>query len=463
MFSVGEVAKSMLRLPWAMSLFSAGELANTLMPTSHDPQARPGTATDVVTQAIVEQLGVQGIFQGAFQGGDELQRELVDVLSGFLTPASLTSSSFIRLPADLLRWFTEVSRCFLPGRESLLIWQDLRNKIEVFALVPSVPSRLHLQLQPPFPSLIEAVRKAYAMEPYSALWAVEGLGHWYGDTFWQRHEIPRQILGEEHTGDIPTKSLLMLHAGIGLSFAQHYMQTVNHLSSHSDIRRVLQQIITLCRENSRSGYEGAALESLGLVTQSATFTGDARPDVLVRIVSQLLADIDPDVLGYFWHGVGRATYFLPIHFVPCYGSLWHAIEMVRQEASDEFAWHNALAGLAWGVTMVNIRQPQVMAHFLQCHGQHLGHNNAFSYGVTSSLMMRFDTTPDAPFIAPFYHYQPDSSDRVLTQLWYLQVQQPSERALHDYYPVLKRHDRLGEIFRYQPMPTLISRLEQAAA
>jgi hypothetical protein len=177
---------------------------------------------------------------------------------------------------------------------------------------------------------------------------------------------------------------------------------------------------------------------------------------MVPIVGQVLSETDPDVLGYFWHGVGRAVYFLPINFVPCYGSIWHAVDMVRRESPDEFAWHNALAGLTWAVTMVNIRQPIVMADLLQYHGHQLAENPGFSYGIATSVMMRYDTTPQAPFITPFYQYRPDSNDPSLVQLWDSQVRQPTQEALQDKYPILKREQRLGEIFHYRNSDPLLS-------
>jgi hypothetical protein len=250
----------------------------------------------------------------------------------------------------------------------------------------------------------------------------------------------------------------MLHAGIGMSFAQHWMKTVNHLSSPADIRPVLGQITALCRDNSRPGYEGAALESLGLITQNGQFYNETRPDQMVQIVSRELAHIDPEAFEYFWHGVGRAHYFLPIHFVPGYGSTWHAVRMLRQAVPNERAWLNAIAGLAWGDTMVNIRHPQIVANLPQHHGAQLAADDGFANGVASSLIMRSDTTPSAPFITPFYQYQPDRAAAQLVQLWNDQVQQPSAVALHEYYPILKEHHRLGEIFRYHDFPDLMSRL-----
>ena len=452
---IQRLTQSAFSLSWAMSLFGAEQFA-TLLTLSPSSLQKIGGEIDAVTQAAVTELGAQSVMQGIFQAGDEIQREAVDWLFRFVSPEALTAG-------NVMPWPTEAARCLISPRDALFTGQELRNKIEVFILVPGIPSRLQLPSEPPYPPLLEAVARAYAMEPYPALWAVEGLGDWYGDMFWKRNETPHQILSPARAGALPDKSLLMLHAGVGLSIAKHFLRTVNHTSPHADIRRVVEQIVTLCRDNSRPGYAGAALESMGLVTRSATFTADARPDIMVQIVSRILAESAPDVLGYFWHGVGRGTYFLPINFLPCYGSIWHAVQMIQQEVPDDFAWRNAIAGLIWGVTMVNIRQPAIVAYLLQQHGSQLTANDAFSYGVASSLMMRYDTTPDAPFIAPFYQYQPESADVELDQLWRSQVTLPATAALQEVYPVLKQEARLGDIFHYQRFPALSHELRQDAA
>jgi len=445
-----ELIGSALNLSWSMSLFGVEQFFNLLMINPVGPQDKAIMAFNKVTQAIVQQYN--NFIQGTFQAGDELQRALVDEIVGFLSP----TDDIEKLPRDTKRQLEALSRFVISGWSGLAALEELRNKIEVFILVPSVPLVLALPSKPPYPSLLKVAEKAYDLEPYPALWAVEGLGHWYGDTFWERQEVPQGILTDQRESHLPAKSLLMLHAGIGLSIAQHELKTVNHFSPLADIRQVVTRIVALCKENSRPGYGGAALESLGLVARSGTFSGDARPDLMVPIVGQVLSETNPDVLGYFWHGVGRAVYFLPINFVPCYGSIWHAVDMVRRESPDEFAWHNALAGLTWAVTMVNIRQPIVMADLLQYHGHQLAENPGFSYGIATSVMMRYDTTPQAPFITPFYQYRPDSNDPSLVQLWDSQVRQPTQEALQDKYPILKREQRLGEIFHYRNSDPLLS-------
>jgi hypothetical protein len=447
-----ELTKLALSLPWALSLLGVEQLATTLLLQN---SGRATAAFDAVTQAAGEQLSET--IQSLFLLGDNLQRETTDLAFSLLTPEVFNPCS--RVTSALVQRSAEIFRSLNPVQDGTLTFLELQNKLQVFSLVRNVPSTLQLVSGPPYPALPEVVQRAYAMEPYPALWAVEGIGHWYGDTFFERHEEPRSLLTAASLRDLPAESLTMLHAGVGMSFAQHWMKTVNHRSPIADIRRVLAQVIALCRGNSRPGYEGAALESLGLITGNGQFYSETRPDEMVQIVSRELAHTDLEVFEYFWHGVGRAHYFLPIHFIPGYGSIWHAVRMIRQAVPDDRAWLNAIAGLAWGVTMVNIRHPQIVANVLRHHGAQLAADDGFANGMASALMTRYDTTPDAPFTTSFCLYQPESTDPQLTQLWQSQVQRPCAVALQEYYPVLKQRHRLGEIFRYQRLPALVAQLK----
>jgi hypothetical protein len=446
-----EYTKSVLSLPLALSLFGVEQLTNLLSPQNASTSA---TAFDAVTQATGEQLSE--MVQGLYLLGDNLQREMTDMFCGLLSPQVFNLSS--RITSDSMQQSAEIFHGLNPGQGGMLTVQELQNKLEVFFLVRNISNILQLPMTPPYPPLLEVVQKANTMAPYPTLWAVEGIGHWYGDTSFARYEVPRGILTEANTRALPAASLLMLHAGIGMAFAQHWMKTVNHLSPRADIRHVLRQITALCRENSQDGYEGAALESLGLITQNGQFYRETRPDEMVQLVSQELQDIDPEAFEYFWRGVGRGHYFLPIHLLPGYGSIWHAVGMIRNAVPNQLAWLNAIAGLAWGVTMVNIRHPQIVADFVQYHGVQLAADDGFANGVASALMIRYDTTPGASFITLFYQYQPDTSDAKLMQLWQCQVQQPCKVALHEYYPILQHNGSLGELFRYHVFPDLLSRL-----
>jgi hypothetical protein len=449
-----EFVKSTVSLPWSLSLFGVEQLTNLLIPQN---SGKATAAFDTVTQATGEQLSE--LVLTLYSVGDNLQRDMTDWAFRLLTPEVFNPWSDVN--SEILRQSAEIWRNLDPVQGGWLTFQELQNKAQVFSLVRNIPTTLQLASQPPYPPLPEIVQRAYAMDLYPALWAVEGVGHWYGDTFFTRQEVPRGILRDAKIRDLPEESLTMLNAGIGISLAQQRIKTVNHLSSPADIRNVLGQITALCRDNATPGYEGAALESLGLITQNGEFYGETRPDQMVQMVSRELEHMDPEAFEYFWRGAGRAHYFLPINFVPGYGSVWHAFRMIRQAVPNDRAWLNAIAGLAWGFTMTNIRHPQIVANFVQYHGAQVAADNAFANGVASSLMMRYDTTPGAPFIHPFYQYQPDSANSQLVQLWHDLVQQPATVALQEYYPILKQHHCLGEIFRYHDFPDLMYRLARS--
>ena len=97
------------------------------------------------------------------------------------------------------------------------------------------------------------------------------------------------------------------------------MNRITPYSTPSEIRAVLQEFVTLVKNNSRKGYEGAAYESLGLLTRFWH-------SPMVKIVDQHMQDVEPEAVGYFWHGVGRALYFFPTYFVPGLLSAWVPVE-----------------------------------------------------------------------------------------------------------------------------------------
>jgi hypothetical protein len=444
-----EFTKSTLSLAWAVPLFGAKQIIN-LVTHPTQPTQTATEAFDAATLATGSQLG--DMMQSMFQVGDDMQREVTDMMLNMLDPRRTAKTT-----SEIMAWSLEMVKSLGPSKDGRLAWQELRNKLTVFNLVYQVPKTLNLPDGPPYPPLSELVERAYALDAYPSLWAVEGLGHYYGDTFWTRNIVPQNALTE--TEGVRDGSLTMLHAGVGMAIAQHFLRGINHLSSHSDIRQALKQIILLCKENSKPGYEGAAIESLGLISRSGAFYGDTRPDEMVQIISHLLEEMDPEAYGYFWHGVGRSIYFSPINFLPGYGAIWHPVEMIRREATERVARRNAFAGLSWGVTMVNVRHPHILGNLLNhLNVEDEDERDGFQNGVMSGLMMRQDTTPDAPFIADLYTATPDGFGAEFADKWDRLVQQSCKIALQEYYPILKEHQRLGDIFRYRDLSALIDQI-----
>jgi hypothetical protein len=441
-----ELTKSMLSLSLALPLLGAQQAARILSPAR---RGRPATEPlDTVADAARRRLG--GSFETVYRTGEMIQGGALDMAGQALTPDLLDPATWARLAGDMALRSAEGFRLMLSGSAGLDALREVANKVEVYALVREVGQILGVPQTFPLP-LHELLRKAYELSPFQTLWAVEGLGHDYGKSYWDQGIIPRGLLTDPRTYDLPAKSLLMLHAGIGLAFAEHLLDGTGRDTPFAEIRRLVAEDVLLCRQNSRQGYLGAAYESLGLVTR--LFHG-AR---LAAQVDRALREVAPEVRGFFWHGVGRAIYFLPQNFLPC--STWQTFEMARREAPDEMARLNAVAGTAWAVTLVNQRQPEILANLVVGpHGDQLAPDGAFSNGLASAVIMRADTTPDAALTQSFLDYRPSRSDVRLVRLWDELVRRPAELALHVYYPIFKANDALGDLFHYGDLARLAATL-----
>jgi hypothetical protein len=446
-----DLAKAGLSLSWSMPMFGAQQLAYWLVPTAerrHKAAAGLRAMSAAAGGALDQEL-LGKIYQlGTCAGG-----ALVQMVPTLLTPELLSPSAWADVSMEVAQRTAVATREAVSGN-GLLALSEVRSKIEVFCLVLNVSSLLGVPEQPPFP-LDELLAKAYGLGDFPALWAVEGLGHEYGDSFWNQGIVPHQTLSDQRTSHLPPPSLTMLNAGIGLSCAKWRLDHAGPRPAQAELNALVADIVRLCRDNARPGYVGAAFESLGLVTSS--FHGN-----LMQGVERAVRQAAPEILGFFWHGAGRSQFFQPINFLP--GSDGLLFKMAAGLAPDEPGRLSAVAGAAWAYTVVNQRDPQMMADLvIGPYGDELAQNGAFANGVASSLMMRFDTTPDADFIQPFIQYRPGASNPRLARLWDQLVRIPAETALGVYYPVIKRHDRLGEIFQYHDLAAFVARLEGRGA
>jgi hypothetical protein len=433
-----------------MSLFGAQQAANLLAPQDwRQPGRKANSAFFSVKQAAESQFG--DLVFGAFQIGDEVGHRLTNLFFDALTLRAFSPDYVSKLTSQVAEQSQDTLRTFSSADNVRLAWQELRNNYEVFNLVKNVSSLLRIPSDDSEFDLSRLVEEAYALGAYPDLWAVEGLGHDYAMTFWRKGGSIRDILTDGRASRLPAKSLTMMHAGLGLAFAQQLMNTITPFSPADEIRSMLGQFVTLVDDNSRRGYEGAAYESLGLVTRFWH-------SQMVGVVDGHLREVAPRALDYFWHGVGRALYFLPLYFVPGLLSPWLAVE---REAPHELALLNMTAGLAWATTIVNVRQPEIMENFLKNQGEQVARNPAFTNGVMSTLAMGIDITPGDVYITRFLEYRPDQSDPRVTRLWDELVGRPAREAVYHVHPVLEKRGRLGEVFRYHPSLTdLAARLER---
>ena len=444
-----DLTKSTLSYTWAMSLFGVQQAANLLAPPDRsEPTRKANGAFFSVKQSAENQFG--DLAFAAFLVGDGVQRGLTNLFFDGLTLRVLDPRYVSNLTSQVAAQAQDTLRTYTAPDSLRLAWQMLRNNYEVFNLVKNVSSLLHISDADQQLDLRRLVEEAYALGAYPDLWAVEGLGHVYAAAFMSRGGPVRGLLTDERASVLPAKSLTMMHAGIGLGFAQPLLQTVTPYSDAQVVRATLQRFVTLVDENSRPGYEGAAYESLGLVTRFWHAE-------MVPIVDAHLREFAPHTVGYFWHGAGRSLYFNPLYFVPGLLSPWLQIE---REAPDEFAYLNMNSGLAWATTIVNVRQPEIMENFLRVQGERAARTGAFANGLQSTLIMGIDITPDDVYIKNFLEHRPNAADRRTAALWEALVARPGREAVYHIHPVLQRHERLGEVFHYHPsLAELAARLE----
>src|SRR5204863_338812 len=161
--------------------------------------------------------------------------------------------------------------------------------------------------------------------------------------------------------------------------------------------------------------------------------GNLYPRMIPKL-DQELVKIDQDLVAYFWHGVGRGIYFAPTNVLPDGNSSGRALKMTCQEPPHELGRRNALAGLAWAVTLVNIRHPEILERFLRHYVSQIDDRDAFINGVSSSVIIWRDSTVNDPSLEAFLKYQPGSSDGNLVGHWEQMVRRPCLKALEDIYP-----------------------------
>ena len=391
------------------------------------------------TQAIERRLG--DLAWAAYRLGDDVQRGLVDVAFDVAT------LSFRRAAGRAADWAARVeqgARMLGSPRGVELVAEQARNNLEVYTLVKDVRSRLQFDSADDA-DLVALVQRAYDLGAYADLWAIEGLGHDYTLLRLDRDGQASGILHQGAAAALPPSALTMMHAGLGLAFAERLLPQLAPCDPPARFREVLGRFVAACEANGRPGYRGASYESLGLVARTW------HPQ-LVPGIDAALADSDAGLAAYFWHGAGRALYFLPAYIVPVL-SPWAAVE---RDAPHALARDNLTAGLTWAWTLVNIRQPQILAELLRAQGERLQRSPAFANGLASALIVAVDITPEDPHVAAFTAWQPQ--DAALADIWRRVVAPVAREALATYAPLLRRYEQLDQVFRCTDLGALANRL-----
>lgn len=323
----------------------------------------------------------------------------------------------------------EVFQEILPERAGRTMLIEFRNKLQAFYLFEYIDSILGLSSCPGI-TLPQMLDKASVLGPFFSVWAAEGLGHYHAQLHTRNGVMPRGLLSGEATTDLPRHNLVPLHAGMGLALAEAWL--VQRRRSGIQIDHFLR----LCDDNSHPEYLGATIEALGLVARNL------HPDLVVQIDGELTQH-NQELLAYFWHGVGRGIYFLPSNSLPLWG-----YEMCLQEPPDDLGKLNAAAGYAWALTLVNLRQPEIVAAFLKQHQTKINENDAFANGVFAASVIWLESAPQDSFVTALCNYDPGWQDASHQHLWDHYVRRSGTRAL-DFHRASP--GEIGNLFRYQPL------------
>jgi len=336
----------------------------------------------------------------------------------------------------------------IPGRNAAVMRTESANKCKIMMLVNGLSSYIDETNSRPLQQMVD---QCYSLGSFPALWAVEGLGKDLSEWHMLRNPNPRGILSNAELDPKSRGAWLMLHAGIGMGFARQPILDLPSNAPPAQIGDFALRFLELCRANSRPGYAGAAIESLGLVSR---FMKNAE---FCATVHRELTRSAPDALGYFWRGVGRCLYFHPENFMPAFGArIYRALDMADAEAPSPELKQTLYSGMAWALTVVNMMSPEVMEYVLANLSDGYAGSPGFVNGITAATVMRYDTTPGEPLIREFLNHR--CTDPKLDALWAEKVRASCEFAINNVHPALDRHQRLEEVFRYQSLPGLIANL-----
>jgi len=440
-------ANAALKFPVAISSYGAGKLIGAL-PLGNSDAGRAMRASLYKTgESAQEEFDTNTLLFGAFQFGDKAQSTLIDLANDTLSLKFLRPSYIRNMVSDLVQTSTGALGAVSTATARRLLGEQFGNTFDVIGFVNHVdaPSELSIDQIYPLDAMIE---KMYAKGDYPALWLIEGLGERYAHAYMAEGRRIRGLLSTGQGAAVPEKTQLMMHAGAGIAFAKRAIKGLTPCSRAAEIRDALKLFLALCDENSQERYKGAAIESLGLVTRTWHVQ-------MVAPVYGELATLDPIASEYFWHGAGRAMYFSPMYMIPGL-SPFRAAE---QEPPDDIAKRNARAGVAWAFTAVNLRHPEITAHFLRHRADEIAGNDAFADGVYSTLIMAGEMVPGHRYVNAYCQYQPDTNDPATLDAWNKYVGSDCLPRVTFYRRVLKTHGKLGEIFRYHGLPDFVARLD----
>jgi hypothetical protein len=323
----------------------------------------------------------------------------------------------------------------LPGVGLFRECEELNNKLEAFRLFEYADRELNLPEDPAW-SLYSPVRLALAKEDFRAIWILEGIAHHYASSASQRLE---KTLSAGIGQDLPLRTMISLHAGLGMAFAERAFGAMGDSPTLADIQDAAARFVEMCRANCRPGWEHASVEPAGVVARTIYPT-------LLPAFSEAMGALGAHYQRLFWHGVGRALYFVPSNFMPFAASHSRALEEALQDPPSGEDKLNCAAGLAFATTMVNLPQPAVIRELMTVYAQR-GARPSLTNGVVSALLAWHSMAPgDTKYIRAFT--EPEAGS-FADPLWNELVVNPAADAIRNVYPALEANSHLAGVYYFR--------------
>src|SRR5262249_1760154 len=124
------------------------------------------------------------------------------------------------------------------GPQNAVHVQQAKNTREIFMLVRNNPETLGIPASGEI-DLAYFVDKAHKPGPFENIWTVEGLGHVYAQRTWiLKHNVSEDAHGimiEGQAARLPEYTLTMMHAGMGLCFAESLIKQITVDSSTQEV------------------------------------------------------------------------------------------------------------------------------------------------------------------------------------------------------------------------------------
>lgn len=266
------------------------------------------------------------------------------------------------------------------------------------------------------------------LDPYDALWSEEGFGYGLGRALEGEPETVRLALQ-----GAPRRCRLARVSGCGLALAIDHVQRSAEVSASGATDRVdaVDSFVSAVEATIPWPHRLVAFENLGLAVRTL------RPEALAAWGDRAARH---GFAAAFWHGAGRGLYFAPSHLVSPPGLPWSALDRAIDQAPAGFR-SSSVAGLAWALTLVNIRHPRLVAERLAAVGARPGRSASWAgQGMAAAWMLWLEATGDET--------RPRAFERARLAAELLPAARWVETwARHELLP----EDRVAELFQYSDL------------